>query len=111
MRLEDTLAELRGEAQVLRAHGAKTQADSIESVCDRVRDTMTAYLDWLSEPEAMARSGRGTRWLRAQFGEWAGLGLAEFRGSKRYYRRLIVPRRANLEAARADAQRQAREAA
>ena len=43
--------------------------------------------------------------------EWAGLGLAEFRGSKRYYRRLIVPRRANLEAARADAQRQAREAA
>lgn len=58
MRLEDTLAELRGEAAVLRAHGAKTQADSIESVCHRVRDTMTAYLDWLTEPEAMARSGR-----------------------------------------------------
>ena len=55
--------------------------------------------------------GRGTRWLRAQFGEWAGLGLAEFRGSKRYYRRLIVPRRANLEAARADAIRYAQEAA
>jgi hypothetical protein len=110
-RLEDVLADFRGQAAVLRAAGHSHQARSMEQVCDGVRDAMTPYLDWLTEAEAMQRSGRGIRFLRGQFAEWCALGLAEQRGSKRYYRRLIVPRRANLEAARAEGARMGREAA
>jgi hypothetical protein len=109
--LEQVLTDLRGDAARLRYHGHRAQADSMEALADRVATVMQPYLDWLTEAEARARSGRSEHWLRARFGEWAQAGLAEFRGRRRYYRRLIVPRRANLEAVRADAVRAARSAA
>lgn len=107
MNLEQVLADVREEAALLRRHGHKVQADSMESVCDRVRDCMAPYLDWLTEEEAMARSGRSAAWLRGQLPEWEGIGMARQEGRRRWYRRVIVPRRPNLEAARADAIREA----
>lgn len=113
--LEEVLADVRGEAAVLRANGHKAQADSMEAVCDRVRDCMAPYLDWLSESEARARSGWSIPRLRAAFPEWQTLGLARWQGegrrAARQYRRLVVPRRPNLEAARAAAQREAQQVA
>jgi len=110
MTLEQVLADVRGEAAVLRANGHKAQADSMDAVVDRVRDCMGPYLDWLTEDEARARSGRSVEWLRGQLPEWEALGLAKRDGKRRLYRRLIVPRRPNLEAARAAAQRAAQAA-
>lgn len=107
MNLEQLLADVREEAALLRRHGHKVQADSIESVCDRVRQCMAAYLDWLTEEEAVARSGRSANWLRGQLPEWEVIGMAKRDGRRRWYRRVIVPRRPNLEAARADAIREA----
>ena len=111
MRLEDVLADLRGEAAVLRAHGSKGQADSLERACDLVAKAMRDYLTWLDEGEAHTRSGRSVEWLRSRFADWEEQRMAEYRGRRRFYRRIIVPRRANLEAARAEAERDARRSA
>lgn len=114
MTLEDTLADSRGEAAVLRANGHGAQADSMERVCDRVAESMAAYLDWLTEDEAHSRSGKSVAWLRERFAGWLDLGLARYsdtRPARRQYRRVIIPVRANLDAARADARRQAEKVA
>lgn len=111
MKLEDVLADCREDAALLRAHGHKGQPESMERVCDRVAESMRSYLEWLSEAEAHSRSGRAIDWLRGRFADWEAIGMAERRGRARYYRAVIVPRRANLEAARADARREASQAA
>lgn len=110
-RLEQVLADHRGEAQVLRANGHKAQADSIERVCEDVALAARDYLDWLDEDEAMLRSAKSRDFFRSRFPDWEAQGLAEWRKKRRYYRRIIVPRRANLEAARAQAARDARRSA
>ena len=110
MTLEELLADLQDEANVLKMHGQVFQANTLHGACDRVREVMAPYLDWLTEDEARARSGRSVDWLRGQLPEWEALGPAKRDGKRRLYRRLIVPRRANLEAARAAAQREARAA-
>lgn len=105
---EDVLADFRGEAAVLRHNGHKAQADSMERLCDAMAEAMPDYLTWLSEAEAVLRSGWTARRLRSHFAEWATQGMAEKRGRLRYYRQVMIPRRPNLEAARADAERMAR---
>ncbi len=109
--LEQVLADYRGEAAVLRMNGHKAQAESIERVCDDVARSLEAYLDWLEESEAMARSAKGVDFYRNRFSDWEAQGLAKWHGRRRYYRRIVVPRRANLEAARAQAERDARRTA
>lgn len=103
MTLEQVLADIRGEAAVLRANGHGAQASSMEAVADRVRDCMQSYLDWLTEDEAQLRSGRSATWLRAQFGRWLDIGMARWQGegrrAKRQYRRCIVPQRPNAQSA------------
>lgn len=108
--LEQLLADFRGEAQVLRSHGHKAQAETLERVCAAVAETMDAYLDWLTEDQAKTRSGRSVEFLRSRFPAWETAGLAkwtESRPCRRLYRRLIIPLRANAEAARAEAHRMA----
>lgn len=111
MKLEDVLADARGDAARLRFHGHKAQAESMEAVCEAVANAARDYLDWLEEVEARARSGKSAEWLRGRFPDWEIQGLAELRGRKRYYRRIAIPRRPNLEAARAQAERDARRSA
>lgn len=109
--LEQVLADYRGEAQCLRANGHAAQAESIERVCTHVAEAMEAYLDWLTEDQARTRSDRSLDFLRARFPIWETAGLARWSATKprrRQYRRLIIPLRANLEAARAQADRMAR---
>lgn len=110
-RLEDVLAEFRGQAAVLRHNGHATQAASMEAVCDAVADSMVDYLTLLTEEQAMSRSGRGTEFLRSRFPAWESAGLAFRDGRRRKYRAVIVPTRPNLDAARAEAMRDARGAA
>lgn len=97
--LGQVLADLRGEAAVLRSHGHLAQAKSIEDACDRVAAAMRAHLTTLSESEAMLRSGWGAARLRSHFAEWeaAGFAFLDERG-KRRYRECIVPPRADRAA-------------
>lgn len=107
-RLEEVLADWRGQAAVLRANGHPTQAGSVEEVCDSVASCMADYLTILSEEEARSRSGKGTDFLRTRFPAWEAAGMAFLEGRRRRYRACIIPVRVNLDLARAEARRDAR---
>ena len=104
-RLATTLADFREEAATLRRNGHTLQADSIERVCDAVRDAAHPYLNWMAEPDAQLRSGFGPDYFRARREAWAEDGLAEKRGRTWYYCELIVPRRKLSSIVRAEARR------
>ena len=95
------LADAREEAQVLRSHGHTSQAKSIETLAERVADSMRSYLTTLSEKEASLRSGWTANRLRSRFAEWSerGLAMLDERGRRRY-RELIVPARPETDTAR-----------
>ena len=98
--LEDVLADAREEAAVLRRAGHPVQARAIERLCDAVAESTEDYRTWLTKSDARLQSGRSVEWLRAQFPRWLDQGLARLNGRKREYRAMIVPRRANLSAAK-----------
>ena len=109
--LEQVLADALGELPVLRKHGQNALADAIEQLCQEVADATEDYRRWLSEGDAMIRSGKGRYWLRARFGDWARNDLARWspkNARAREYRALIVPQRSDLERLRADAKAAAR---
>jgi hypothetical protein len=100
MTLEQTLADAREDAQALRRHGHKHDAELIEALCDKVTAAAYEFLNWLTEGEAKLRSGHSSEYLRARFPSWLEQGLAKWDGKKRQYRAVVVPQRANREAAR-----------
>jgi hypothetical protein len=99
-RLEDVLTQAEGEARVLKRHGQKAHAESLERLCADVRSAAADYLAFISEPDARLRSGHSVEWLRSQFARWESEGNAEKRHGKRYYRACVVPQREHLSAAR-----------
>jgi hypothetical protein len=111
--IEQVLADAAERANTLRLEGHPVQALAIERVLDQVRAAAAEYLTWLSEPEAMAYTGRSAQWLRAHFGQWYARGLARWdsTGRARQYRRCVLRHRGNPEATRADGQRAAKGAA
>lgn len=101
--LEQVLADYREDAQVLRAHGHGHDAQLIEKILHDVELATVDVREWLSEGEARLRSGKSAGWLRARFPEWAAAGHARLnpnRPRERQYRQIVVPRRANPDAAR-----------
>lgn len=107
--LEQLLADWRGDAQVLRRQGYDREADHMERFADAIAWAAEDYLRWLSEDEALLRSGRSLGWLRSQFPEWERAGHARRDGRKRWYRMLVIPQRANSVAAREAGRRAALE--
>ena len=108
MTLEQALADWRETANRARYLGHTAQAVALEKCLDDVELATLDYRAWLSEAEAVLRSGWSPRRLRGHFAEWSEQGMAEKRGRVRYYRQVMVPRRANLEAARSQAERMAK---
>lgn len=100
MTLEQVLADYRGDAAVLRRRGHAKDAELIERLCDAVADAAEDFLTWLSEDDAMLRSGRSRAWLRAQFADWSRGGNARKDGARRVYRQAVIPQRANALSAR-----------
>lgn len=111
MTLEQVMADAKEDVTRLRVHGHKAQADSIEMLVKAVEGAAADYLTWYTEDEAVARSSFKANWFRVRFPEWESQGMAKKEGRVRYYRQPIIPRRSNLEAARADAVRHARKVA
>lgn len=107
--LEQLLADWRGDAQVLRRRGHDREAEQVDHFADAVARAAEDYLRWLSEDEAVLRSGRSRGWLRSHFPEWERAGHARREGRKRWYRMLVIPQRANPLAARAAGRRAALE--
>jgi len=101
--LEQVVADWREEAKIFRKRGIPRLAKVIEQLLDDVcaADGIEEHMRWISEEEAMLRSGRSLAWLRAQFPDWEQLRYARRDGKKRQYRMFIVPRRPNIAAAAA----------
>ena len=108
--LEQVLADEREDVAVLRRKGDPRTAEILERVLDRVARAAEPFTTWLSEKDAMLRSGKAVPWLRDRFPMWERQGLARrdpVHPRKRQYLECIVPVRLNLDAVRADAARAA----
>ena len=106
MTLEEVLADMRGDAAVLRRNGDDRTASVLERFARHVAGAAEDYLAWLDESDARLQSGHGVEWLRARYPEWFRQGHARMNGRHRQYRQVVIPRRADPEAAR-EAGRQA----
>jgi hypothetical protein len=110
--LETVLADYRADADALDRRQSVGGAKLIRQFCDDVERAAENFITFLTEKEAMLWSGHSKEWLRQRFSGWERDGNARYRehGKKeRLYRRCVLPRRANLGAARADAIRTARQ--
>lgn len=99
---EQVIADWREHAKVLRMRGHAHDGDMLEKCADEITESMQPLLAWISEPDALLKSGRGVEYFRSRFPEWASqaLPLAELRGRQRWYRSIIVPQRAHASIAR-----------
>jgi hypothetical protein len=109
--LEQVIADWRGDAQALRRQGHERDATFLEQRADEVVESADEYLVWLSEEEALLRSGRTVSWLRKQFPQWERGGHARREGKRRFYRMLVIPQRANTISAQEAGYRAALEGA
>jgi hypothetical protein len=109
--LELVLADWRERASGARRVKDERVADLLDELCSEVDAATEDYQKWLSESDAMLRSGKGRYWLRARFGEWAHNDLARWNPKNtkaREYRAMVVPQRSDWAAIQADARRAAR---
>jgi hypothetical protein len=109
--LETVLADYRSDADALDRTQSTSPAKLIRQICDDVEKSAEDYLKFLPEKEAILWSSKSKVWLRARFAGWQRLGHAKTRErgkGERLYRRCILPRRADLASARADAVQTAR---
>src|SRR5262245_51764522 len=81
--LETVLADWREKASTLRSVKHQHDAELIDAICDDVARSTEDYTRFLSEADAMLRSGKSADWLRARFAEWAEQGHAEKRKTVR----------------------------
>lgn len=107
--LEEVLGEWRGQAQVLGARGHEREAKNIHEIVDDVKAAAEDYLKFLTEKDAMLRDGKSCSWHRARFAEWEREGHAAKEKGVRYYRQIILPRRANISAAFEEGKRAGKE--
>lgn len=99
--LEQVIADVRGEAAVLRKNRAAFSVDRIELLCEQIEAATEEWRVFLSEKDAAIRCGYGDGWLRARFETWRREGHARMVGRARQYRACVVPRRANTVSAAA----------
>ena len=104
--LATVIADWRGEAAVLRRRGDNRTALLLEQCAEEAVLAAESYLLWLSETDAMLRTGRTREWLRSRYEGWAAEGHAKKTGRDRQYRAVMLPRRAAVVEAR-EAGRQA----
>lgn len=104
--LATVIADWRGEAAVLRRRGENKTAVLLEQCAEEAAVAAESYLLWLSETDAILRTGRTRDWLRSRYEAWAAEGHARRTGRDRQYRAVMLPRRAAVIEAR-EAGRQA----
>ena len=73
--LETVISDWRERASHCRRVKDDRVANVIDDICNDVAEATEDYRHWLSEGDAMIRSGKGRYWLRARFG---GLGAQRF---------------------------------
>jgi hypothetical protein len=99
---ELVLADWRETAAVLRAAGHTHDAELYDRCASEISaaEPVRSALEWLSEGDAMLRSGYKVEYFRSRFHEWERQGLAEKRHRVRYYRAIVVSQRRLASVAR-----------
>ncbi len=99
--IEQVLADLREDANVLRRTGHKHDAETYDRILAALINEaeFEELVTWISEKDAKLRSGKGDAWFRARFDDWERRGHAKREGRKRWYRMVVIPQRVNLEEA------------
>lgn len=108
--IECVLADAHEEAATLRRNGYIAEADARERMLREIENATISYRSWRTEGEAALASGKSEAWFRQRFPQWLAQDLARYNPLKprqREYRALIVPRKANVEAAREEARQAA----
>jgi hypothetical protein len=109
--LEEVLEDERRQAKVLADNGHENDANLIRRVCDRAESAAAEYVNFMSEPEAILRTGKSERQLRRLYAELEPRGHAKKIGAMRYYRECILEPRKDLSAARKAGRRAAEKTA
>lgn len=98
--LTQLVAEIRDHAAVLEHTGNTGQAQYLAHVAERLKDAAEDYTTWISEQNALLRSGWTERTMRRRFAELQECGLARWHDGKREFLVCAVPPRADIEGAR-----------
>jgi hypothetical protein len=94
--LEEVIADCRADADALARNLDARLAKILRIKMQEVEEAARDYLTFLSEPDAILWSGKGQGFLRARFAEWQTAGHARLKGRARYYRAIVLPRRAQI---------------
>ncbi|HKW09731.1 MAG TPA: hypothetical protein VJO33_05080 [Gemmatimonadaceae bacterium] len=108
--LETVLATAHEECKILERNGHVAQAQALARLLNDIETATIDYRKWLTEGECALRSGKSEAWFRARFPQWLAQGLAghdPLKPKVRCYRQIVVPMRANVEAAREEARQAA----
>jgi AraC-like DNA-binding protein len=94
------IADARSDAQALRRMGNDSQAAAVERMIGVIAYAAEPFTTWLSEDDAMLRSGDSERTLRRRFRSLLECGLARYgHRNRREYMMCAVPQRADVGAA------------
>lgn len=105
--LATAIADARSDAQALRRMGNESQAAALENLVGKIAWAAEPFTIWLSESDAMLRSGDSERTLRRRFRVLHECGLARYGvRNRREYLQCAIPQRADVQSAY-DAGRQA----
>jgi hypothetical protein len=108
--LETVIADGYEEAAVLRRNGLVAEADARVRMLKDIENATVDFRTFRTEDEAALRSGKSTAWFRARFPQWLAQNLARYNPLKprlREYRSIVIPMKANVEAAREEARQAA----
>jgi class 3 adenylate cyclase len=106
--LEQVIADGRADADALARNLDARLAKIIRMILGDVEEAARDYLTFLSEPDAILWSGKSAHYLRARHKDWMDAGHARLKGRVRYYRAIVLPRRAQLVEAMAKANAEGR---
>ena len=99
--LNQILADAREEAKITARMGNTQQANYLNDLLDRINESAEDFLTWLSEENALLKSGLSERTLRRRFRELHECGLARYNlKHEREYRSIAVPSRPEVEQAK-----------
>lgn len=111
--LAHILAKRLDEAEVLERHGGAFSVQQIREFIAEIQTAGPEFITWLSEKEAMIRSGWSKPRLMTQFAQWEEQGYARKnpeRPKERQYLAVVVPVRQDASDVEDDAARAARAA-
>lgn len=107
--LTDAIADALGEVPLIARHGGTLPVAEYERIVRRIAERAEPFITWLPEKDAALHSGKAVAWLRDRFPRWDRDGHARVGPTGgRQYLEIVLPRRADLDAVRADAARAAR---